>query len=454
MVRRAGTLVAAVLAVDGVAHAYWSTGLTWPAPDSRTLSLAVLGFQVPFTPGVLLPLTALLFAAALLVGGRARLGRRHRIGWLLQAGTVAVTAGLLVRALAGLVWACGIGVRTDTAFYWLNLFVYTPACLVLGAAAAAVARQEVNGRSWVQNTALAVPLLIAAASALYGAHGYAPERQRGYRPEAGSRYVETPVARFHYLREGQGPAVVLLSPGASSTFARRPQLAAISRTHTGDVVDLPGQGFTELYDRGFRFDLSSMTSAVDSFLNAVGVRTAVLGGNSWSGGWALAYAQSHPRPVSGLMLLAPSGLAERDVWSWEILKPLVVGELLTNVGVGSRAGVAAGIRDLFVHKERVTDQVIDAMWAPGTLRDNLRSVYLLERGLDWRITQDRLHRTTQPTLIVWGAQDTVLPVAQASTFGRILPGAKVAVLNGCGHALTLDCPDQVTALMEDFLSVR
>jgi pimeloyl-ACP methyl ester carboxylesterase len=453
MIHRAGTLVAAVLAVDSLAHLYWSTGLTWPAPDSRALSLAVLGFQVAFTPGVLLPLVALLFTAALVVGGRARLGRRHRLGWLLQAGTVAVTAGLLVRALAGLVWACGIGVRTDTAFYWLNLLVYTPACLVLGAAAAAVARYGANGRSWVRHTALAVPLLITA-SALYGAYGYAPEQQRGYRPEVGSRYVDTPVARFHYLREGQGPAVVLLSPGASSTFAWQPQLTAIARTHTVYAVDLPGQGFTELHDRGFRFDLPSMTSALDTFLDAVGVQTAVLGGNSWSGGWALAYAQSHPQRVSRLILLAPSGLAERDAWSWEIVKPLVVGEVLTNIGYGGRATVAASVRDLFVHKERVTDQVIDAMWAPGTLRDNLRSVYLLERGLDWRVTQDRLHRTTQPTLIVWGAQDTVLPVAQASIFGRLLPDAKVAVFDGCGHALTLDCPDQVTGLMEDFLSVR
>ena len=175
---------------------------------------------------------------------------------------------------------------------------------------------------------------------------------------------------------------------------------------------------------------------------------------SWSGGWALAYAQSHPLRVSRLVLLAPSGLDERDVWTWEITKPLVVGELLTNIGFGGRAGVAASIRDLFVHKERVTDRVIDAMWAPGTLTDNLRSVYLLERGLDWRITQARLHRTAQPTLIVWGAQDTVLPVTQAATFGRLLPNVKVAVLDGCGHALTLDCPDRVTGLMEDFLSAR
>ncbi|MGI5228374.1 alpha/beta fold hydrolase [Actinoallomurus sp. CA-142502] len=450
-IRRAGTLIAAVLAVDGLAHMYWSTGLTWPAADSRTLSFAVLGFPVPFTPQILLPLAAALFGAALLVHGRVTLGRRHRLGWLPQAGTVAVAAGLLIRALAGLVWACGIGVRTGTAFYWLNLCAYTPACLGLGLAAVTVVRYDAKGRSWLPCTVL--PLLVTAV-ALYGAYGYTPVQQRGYRPEAGSRFVDTPVARFHYLREGQGPAIVLLSPGAASTFAWRPQLTTLARTHTVYAVDLPGQGFTELHDHGFRFDLPSMVSAVDTFLDAVSVRSAVLGGDSWSGGWALAYAQRHPQRVSRLILLAPSGLARPDVWSWELLKPLVVGELATKAGFGSRAAVAAGVRDLFVHRERVTGPVIDAMWAPGTLRDNLRSEYLLERGLDWRTTQNGLRRTLQPTLIVWGAKDTVLPVAQAATFGRLLPNARVSVLGDCGHALTLDCPDQVTGLMEDFLGVR
>ena len=71
MTRRAGMLVACVLAIDGLAHLYWSMGLTWPAPDARALSLAVLGFQVPFTPGVLLPLVAVLFTAALALNGPA-----------------------------------------------------------------------------------------------------------------------------------------------------------------------------------------------------------------------------------------------------------------------------------------------------------------------------------------------------------------------------------------------
>lgn len=127
--------VAVVLAADGLAHIYWATGSTWPAANSRSLSEAVLGAEVPFTPPIVLPLATILLGAAGVVLARSRLGRR----WLLQAGTIAVAVGVSVRALAGVVWALGIGTEVGSTFYWLNLIVYTPLCAGLAVAALRVA---------------------------------------------------------------------------------------------------------------------------------------------------------------------------------------------------------------------------------------------------------------------------------------------------------------------------
>jgi 4,5:9,10-diseco-3-hydroxy-5,9,17-trioxoandrosta-1(10),2-diene-4-oate hydrolase len=246
---------------------------------------------------------------------------------------------------------------------------------------------------------------------------------------------------------------VLLSPGVSWTFAWHHQVDALSRTHTVYVVDLPGQGFTRLHGKHFTWDLDGMTGALDTFLDALGLPRTALGGNSWSGGWALAYAQRHPERISRLVLLAPSGLDERDPMTWEALKLPAVGELLVNTGSG-RSAAEASLRRVLVHDELITDDLVDAVWAPGTLDANRRAVYRLERGLDWRETEDALPRTRQPVLVVWGRQDSVLPVAQARRFGALLPDATVRELDGCGHALTLDCADRVSALMEEFLRDR
>ncbi|MBT2505454.1 DUF3995 domain-containing protein [Streptomyces sp. ISL-98] len=140
------TAVAAVLATDGLLHLFWATGSTWPASDTRSLSYAVLGAEVPFTPPVVLPLAALLFTAAALVTARARLGRSHRYGRLLQLGTVAVACGTALRGLVGVAWACGVEAGLDPGagdtFYWLNLALYTPLCLAMAAAAIGLARER------------------------------------------------------------------------------------------------------------------------------------------------------------------------------------------------------------------------------------------------------------------------------------------------------------------------
>ncbi|MEU4294532.1 alpha/beta fold hydrolase [Kribbella sp. NPDC026596] len=418
-------------------HVYWATGATWPAPDERTLSIAVLGGPVSFSPGVVLPLAALhlMLAAAVLTSERLKVSR------LVVAG---VAGGLAARTTAGIVWACGVGTETSTAFYWLNLLVYTPLCIALCLADLSLLRTR-----WIKTVTVAVPAVGVVLLSLV-AYAYQPTVQPSAAPSADSRHVDTPLARIHYLQRGTGSPVVLLSPGAAPASAWSTELDDLARTHTVYVVDLPGQGETQLHDDRFTFDLAGMTTSLGQFLDALELRQVVLGGNSWSGGWGLAYAQRNPDRVSKLLLLAPSGLDERDVWSWEILKQPLVGEALAKLAA-NRSMVDSAVRGMFVHKDLVTSTLVDSLWVPGTYRDNVRSMYALERGLDWSVTERALPSTRQPTLVIWGDQDTVLPVAQAARFGKLLPNATVRILPGCGHALTVDCADQVTPLLSDFL---
>ena len=47
---------------------------------------------------------------------------------------------------------------------------------------------------------------------------------------------------------------------------------------------------------------------------------------------------------------------------------------------------------------------------------------------------DRLGEIKKPTLIVWGKQDGLLPVADAYTFNKGIVGSEVVIFDGCGHA--------------------
>jgi len=145
LVEFAGILIAAVLAVDALLHAYWATGRNWPAPDKLTLAQLILNSNKAhlFKPRGLILLTCLLFLGALTV-----LARIHRLGTLgqlvpdsiLQIGVLIVAAGLFLRGIAGIVWALGLAAAKSKQFYKLNLILYTPVCLVLFTAAVVVSR--------------------------------------------------------------------------------------------------------------------------------------------------------------------------------------------------------------------------------------------------------------------------------------------------------------------------
>ncbi|WP_415949671.1 DUF3995 domain-containing protein [Streptomyces sp. KLOTTS4A1] len=152
--RRAARAVACLLALDGLAHLYWATGVTWPANDERALSRAVVGAEVSFAPPVVLPLALMLFTAAAAVLARGY-GRGGRLAGLVSYG---VAAGLSVRALAGVAWAVGFLDDAGPAFHWLNLLLYTPVCLVFGwlvatrvaPTTAAIGRGRAQSPTWVE----------------------------------------------------------------------------------------------------------------------------------------------------------------------------------------------------------------------------------------------------------------------------------------------------------------
>ena len=314
------------------------------------------------------------------------------------------------------------------------------------------------GRWWRRaGAAFLIVLLLAAGAAVYGAYGYVPpEPGRSYHSAYLDRipghYADTRVARFFYLHQGTGTPVVLISPGGAPAYAWHNQLTALAAAgHSVYVVDLPGQGRTVLLDSSFGWDLPAMTGALDSFLDAVHLRRTALVGNSWSGGWALAFAQRYPRRVSRLVLVDSSGLNVPDIWAWRVFKIPVLGELLANFDV-TKGSVRSFLDLTMYHHGLVTAQTVNEFWAPATYRVNRLATVLLERRLDWGQTQARLGSTATPTLILWGRQDRVLAAWQASRLARALPHASVHVLPGCGHLLELDCPGQADRYLASFLA--
>jgi haloalkane dehalogenase len=67
--------------------------------------------------------------------------------------------------------------------------------------------------------------------------------------------------------------------------------------------------------------------------------------------------------------------------------------------------------------------------------------------------RDALRSWRKPALVIWGAEDPVLPPSVAERFVELIPGAEGPVLlDGAGHFLQEDRPDELAGAILDFIS--
>jgi pimeloyl-ACP methyl ester carboxylesterase len=178
------------------------------------------------------------------------------------------------------------------------------------------------------------------------------------------------------------------------------------------------------------------------FLDVMGLSRVHLLGHSIGGWIAAELATMCPRAIDRLVLVSPTGLKPDE------------GE----------------IRDIFFHspEELLGYSVHDAStvpeWpelfgtrpGPAEMEIALRNREMTAR-LAWkpymfdpRLPQF-LPRVTNPTLIVWGREDGIVPAICGEQYRRRLPNAALRVLERCGHMPPIEQPDVFAGLVLDFL---
>ena len=267
------------------------------------------------------------------------------------------------------------------------------------------------------------------------------------------QYVDTAMARFRYARTGTGPPVLLLPGSGGWRLTFHTMAAVLAQRHTVFALDPPGQGLTEVLDPGFGYDADAIARSLAGFLDAVGLERTAIVGHSWGGGFALRFAQLYPARVTRLALLAPGGLDVKDIWEFRLLRLPVLGELA--VRLTSMASVRHLLRKAFVHRERISDDLIGEV--VGELRSGRNraarrtDMLRVERSVSWVDTESDLPLVRAPMLLLWGSKDRYFPVRLIDRFITRLPTVEHHVLPDCGHLLHDDCPEQTYALLSPFL---
>jgi 2-hydroxy-6-oxonona-2,4-dienedioate hydrolase len=276
-------------------------------------------------------------------------------------------------------------------------------------------------------------------------------------PEIRDQEVDLNGSRVHYLTAGDGPHLVLLHGLGDSARDWQWVMPPLARRFRVIAPDFPGFGESDrpraAYSPAF------FTEFVAGFLDALHVPTAIVAGNSLGGLAALRFALADPGRVSALVLVGSAGLGREVNPGMKLLSLPGLGESATACA-RTRPGRALRLwgrpRALFAHRRRVP-----AGWIadqdrlsrrPDFLRNTLEALRAVVGPSGQReVLRDRLAELAMPTLIVWGARDRVVPLAQArDAVGRLRRG-HLAVIPDCGHVPQIERPELFLQALGSFL---
>lgn len=284
-----------------------------------------------------------------------------------------------------------------------------------------------------------------------------------------SRFLDVASgARVHYRDEGNptGAPLVLIHGSNASLHTWEPWVARLGDTYRVITLDLPGHGLT---GRTPDDDYSSaaFVSTIDAIVTHLELDNFSLGGNSMGGGATWRYALAHPQKVNAMILIDASGppqwWRERDSEveseGEEKGRPLAF-TLLTKPWFRAIARhldpytlTAQGARAAY-NNSPVVDQVLIDRYYELSIREGTRDATMARFGSFSRNMDETIDISvlTQPTMIMWGALDGVIPASIADKFEAILPNSQKVIYENVGHIPMEEVPDISANDVRVFLS--
>jgi pimeloyl-ACP methyl ester carboxylesterase len=259
---------------------------------------------------------------------------------------------------------------------------------------------------------------------------------------AHSRWITVNGIRIHYYEQGPEsalPVVLVHGLGGHAEDWRNLRPYIVTSGHRIYMLDLPGYGRSE-WPQNYSYSVPDETNTIVAFMDALGLRRVDLGGFSMGGWIAQRVAIDHPDRVRSLMIFDSAGLYDRPNWNTALFTPTSAAELDQLDAL------------LMPHPPQVP-----AFIARDVLRYSRGHAWVIHRALDSMltgkdVTDAELPHLKMPVLIVWGAEDHIVPLADGQKMHQLIPQSQLDIVPGCGHLAPVQCPYAVGPKVQAFLS--
>jgi acetyl esterase/lipase len=273
---------------------------------------------------------------------------------------------------------------------------------------------------------------------------------------ARTEHVQIGDINIAYKRFGQGKPILFISGTSQTKDAWEPTLLSklAATNHTVIVFDNRGMGETTVGTKPFSIEQFPNDTA--GLLDALNIEKADVFGGSLGSFVAQELTLNYPEKVDRLVLHATyCGGNEAIYASGEALEMIMIlssAEVLQNMTAEQQAMVLAQIMfppEWLEEHPEIMNTVIEL--APSR---SATPEIIQQQGIasgTWKGSCDRLANITQPTLLIIGDQDVVLPAANAVMMAQRIPNSWLVMIQGTGHGMMLQVPTEFNAIVQTFL---
>jgi pimeloyl-ACP methyl ester carboxylesterase len=257
----------------------------------------------------------------------------------------------------------------------------------------------------------------------------------------------------HVYETGAGTPLILIHGFMGTYCDWRRNIPELARHFSIKAFDLPGFGYSDK-PVDFPYTADGYASFLMALMDKLNISKATLVGNSLGGQIALTACLKYPDRISSLVLIDSGGFPGCVKFPlFRLLKPPILGEAL--MSMISPIAVRYTLGSIFKDKSSVTGDIVsyyynvyktaNARNVPPTV---IRNVVINEIQIT-----GRLKEINCPVLILWGAQDKVIPVSYAHMFKQSITESRLLIMEGAGHLPQIDKAESVNSAIIDFLRV-
>ena len=257
------------------------------------------------------------------------------------------------------------------------------------------------------------------------------------------KFINIDESKIRYLESGNSKKTLVLIHGLGASAERWNAVIPIFAEHFRVIVpDLIGFGYSDKPLADYTLDFFS--NFLEKFFLASNIEKPIIVGSSLGGQISAEYTSAHPQNVEKLILTSPSGVMKQ---STPALDAYIMAALYPNEQNAQNAfQLMEGSGEEIDTK--IINGFIERMKLPNAKLAFMSTILGLKNA---EMITKKLQSIMPPTMIIWGADDPVIPIQHADEFVAAISDCRFFKMDNCGHTPYVQEPTIFASKVLDFV---